>query len=116
MLLFKGIAPNKTTDKPTVRYELIKVPGKNPGDLSEQKLAFRCDFTPVVDGTNIIYYKVFWYINDQYTSIFVSKAVPEHSLHKTYLRGENGLDRVKLNIEVRFILRLCPNNYYFRPN
>lgn len=114
VFFFKGIAPSKTTNKPTVQYELIKFPGKTVGDLSEQKLAFRCDFTPVVDGTNIIYYKVFWYINDQTTAIFVSKAVPEHSLHETYLRGENGLDRIKLNIEVRFIFILLSNNYYFR--
>ena len=113
VFLFKGIAPNKTTNKPTVLYELIKVPGKNTGDLSEQKLAFRCDFPPVVDGTNIIYYKVFWFINDRTAPIFVSKAVQEHSLHETYLKGENGLNSIKLNIEVRFPFRLFPNDSYF---
>ncbi|XP_065937728.1 von Willebrand factor D and EGF domain-containing protein [Magallana gigas] len=105
-----GIAPNITTDKPTVKYELVKSAGKTAADLSEQKLAFKCQFTPVVDGTNIIYYKVFWYVNDHTSTIFASQAVPKERLPETYLRGETGLDSIKLNIEISCKVRL-----YYHP-
>lgn len=99
--LFKsGIAPTKTTDKPTVRHQLVKSPGKTVDDLWEQKLVFQCHFTPVVDGTNITLYKVYWYVNDQTAPIYASKAVPKDRLPETYLRGETGLNSIKLNIEV----------------
>lgn len=44
---------------------------------------------------------MFWYTNDHITPIFVSKAIDEHSLDDTYLRGDNGLNSIKLNVEVR---------------
>lgn len=78
----------------------MKSPGITPDDLSEQKLVFQCHFTPVVDGTNIILYKVFWYVNDHTSTIFASQAVPIERLTETYLRGETGLNSIKLNIEV----------------
>lgn len=61
---------------------------------------FQCHFTPVVDGTNVILYKVYWYVNDQTAPIYASKAVPKDRLPETYLRGETGLNSIKLNIEV----------------
>lgn len=81
----------------------MKTAGKTAADLSEQKLVFKCHFTPVVDGTNIIYYKVFWYVNDHSSIIFASQAVPKERLPETYLRGETGLNSIKLNIEVTIV-------------
>lgn len=89
----------------------MKSAGKTAADLSEQKLAFKCQFTPVVDGTNIIYYKVFWYVNDHTSTIFASQAVPKERLPETYLRGETGLDSIKLNIEVTILFLHLFNNH-----
>lgn len=60
---------------------------------------FQCHFTPVND-TNIVYYKVFWFVNDHTSTIFASQAVPKDRLPESYLRGETGLNLIKLNIEV----------------
>lgn len=98
-----GIAPTKTTDKPTVRHQLVKSPGRTVDDLWEQKLVFQCHFTPVVDDTNIVLHKVYWYINDRTTPIYASKAVQKERLPETYLRGETGLNSIKLNIEVTVV-------------
>lgn len=89
-----------TTEKPTVKYQLVKSAGKTPDDLSEQKLVFQCQFPPVTKGANKTYYKVFWYVNDHTSTIFASQAVPIERLTETYLRGETGLNSIKLNIEV----------------
>lgn len=92
-----------TTEKPTVKYQLMKFAGKTPDDLSEQKLVFQCQFPPVTKGANKTYYKVFWYVNDHTSTIFASKAVTEDKLQETYLRGETGLNSIKLNIEVKIV-------------
>lgn len=60
---------------------------------------FQCHFTTVND-TNIVYYKVFWFVNDHTSTIFASQAVPKDRLPESYLRGETGLNLIKLNIEV----------------
>ncbi|XP_062599868.1 von Willebrand factor D and EGF domain-containing protein-like [Saccostrea cucullata] len=101
-----GIAPNKTTEKPSVEPKLVKVKGKTVDDESYQKLVFQCKFRPIRDDVNRVLYKVFWYINNHTSTIFASKAVPESSLSETFLEGKTGLNSIKLGVEISCKVRL----------
>ena len=75
-------------------YELQNVTERN-----EQELEFKCDFARV-NGSSQLFYKVFWFINDYESAIYISKAVEYHQLKTTYLKKSTGLEKIKLGVEV----------------
>ena len=89
-----GAPPSVATEKPKVMYELQNITGSN-----EQDLVFKCDFARV-DGSSQLFYKVFWFINDYKSAIFISKAVEFHQLDTAYLKKSTGLETIKLGVKV----------------
>lgn len=89
-----GAPPTVATQKPKVMYEVENVTGS-----SKQELIFKCDFPRVADAS-VLFYKVFWFINDYKSAIFISKAVEFHQLDTAYLKGSTGLENIKLGVKV----------------
>lgn len=92
--LYLGAPPSVATEKPEVKFEL-----KNDTSKERQELIFKCDFARVGDN-NPLFYKVFWFINDYKSAIYISQAVPFHQLDTTYLQNSTGLWNIKLGFQV----------------
>lgn len=91
---YSGVPPSVATEKPVVKFEL-----KNDTSKERQELIFKCDFARVGDN-NPLFYKVFWFINDYKSAIYISQAVPFHQLDTTYLQNSTGLWNIKLGFQV----------------
>lgn len=94
MKLYSGVPPSVATEKPEVKFEL-----RNDTSKKRQELIFKCDFARV-DDNNPLLYRVFWFINDYKTAIYISQAVPFHQLDSTYLQNSTGLWKIKLGVLV----------------
>lgn len=89
-----GIPPSVATEKPEVKFELVNNTVEN-----RQQLVFKCVFARVEDNKPL-FYRVFWFINDYESAIYISKAVPFHQLDTTYLQNSTGLWKINLGVQV----------------
>lgn len=91
---YLGVPPSVATEKPVVKFEL-----KNDTSKDRQELIFKCDFARV-DDNNPLFYRVFWFLNDYKTAIYISQVVLFHQLDSTYLQNSTGLWNIKLGVLV----------------
>lgn len=109
---YSGVPPSVATEKPVVKFEL-----KNDTSKDRQELIFKCDFARV-DDNNPLFYRVFWFINDYKTAIYISQSVLFHQLESTYLQNSTGLWNIKLGVLVSskiliFFTLYCTCLYWF---
>lgn len=94
--LYLGVPPSVATEKPEVKFEL-----ENNTFEKKQNLVFKCDFARV-DDNNPLFYRVFWFINNYKSAIYISRAVPFHEMNFTYLRHSTGLSKIKFSVQVNW--------------